>query len=192
MSGKTLLAALAGGIVMYIFASAFHMSPAAQVGVSQSKDDAAMIAAMKSATGDKAGLYHFPYVDMASKDAMKTMAAEIKTSPSGIMIYHPAGEEGLSPARLIGEFVIELVEVVLALWLLSMTTITGFGRRVGFMAGVGLIAGITTNVSYLIWFNYPLDYTVLNVLYEIGKFVVAGVVAALILGMKPKAAAAAA
>src|ERR1700756_4137211 len=115
MSGKTLLAALIGGIVMYIFSSAFHMSPAGQVGVSQSKDDAAMIAAMKSATGDKAGMYHFPYTDMTQKDAMKTMTANLKASPSGVLLYHPAGDAGLSPSRLIGEFVVELIEVMLAL-----------------------------------------------------------------------------
>jgi hypothetical protein len=190
VNGKTLLAALAGAIVMYVFASGFHMSPAAQVGVSQSKDDAAMIAAMKTATGDKAGMYHFPYMDMSSKDAMKTMTTALKTSPSGVLLYHPAGDTGISPTRLIGEFVVELVEVTLALWLLSMTTVSSFGGRVGFMAGVGLIAGITTNVSYMLWFNYPLDYTVVNVVYEVLKFVIAGAVAAWILGMKPKAAAA--
>ena len=190
MNGKTLLAALAGGIVMYIFASAFHMSPAGMVGLNQSDDDAAMIAAMKSATGDKPGLYHFPHVDMTQKDAMKKMDAALKTSPSGIMIYNRAGDGGVSPQRLLGEFVVELIEVILALWLLSKTSIANFGGRVGFMAGVGLIAGITTNVSYLLWYNYPLDFTALAVVYEIGKFVVAGLVAAWILGMKPKAAAA--
>lgn len=190
MSGKTLVAALVGAVVMYVFASAFHMSPAGQVGVSPSQDDAAMIAAMKSATGDKPGMYHFPYVDMSQKDAMKTMTDKLKTSSSGIMIYNRAGDGGITPPRLIGEFVIELIEVLLALWLLSKTTITSFGGRVGFMAGVGLIAGITTNVSYLLWFNYPVDYTILNVVYEVLKFTVAGLVAAWILGIKPKVATA--
>ena len=190
MNGKFLLAALAGAVAMYIFATAFHMSPAGQMGVSQSKDDAAMIAAMKSATGDKAGMYHFPYTDMTQKDAMTTMAANLKSSPSGVLLYHPAGDGGITPTRMIGEFVVELVEVLLALWLLSKTTIASFGGRVGFMAAVGLLVGITTNISYLIWFGYPTDYTIANIAYEVLKFVVAGLVGGWILGMKPKAVAA--
>ncbi len=189
MSGKTLLAVLVGAILMYVWSSACHMSPLAMVGIKQMQGDGALTA-LQQATGDKAGLYHFPAVDMKSPTFMKDMETSLKTKPSGILIYHPAGAAMMTPTQLIGEFVLELFETLLAVWLLTRTSASSFGGRVAVMAGIGVLAAVVTNMSYWIWYAYPLDYTLANMLIEFGKFVVAGLGAAFILGMKPKAAAA--
>jgi hypothetical protein len=187
-----LLAALVGGILMYVWASGMHLSPLAQTGFKGLQNEPATVAALKAGTGDKPGMYFYPYTDMGSKDAMQKMTDALKTSPHGFMIYHPAGGGGMSPAQLIGEFVLELFETLLALWLMSKTSVNSFAGRVGFMAGVGVLAAVVTNASYWIWYEYPTDYTIVAMVVEIGKFVFAGIGAAFILGMKPKGAPAAA
>jgi hypothetical protein len=179
-----LLAAVVGAILMYAWSSAIHMSPLAQTGFSKMTNEAATLTALKGGTGDKTGLYIFPYADMAH------MQAALDANPSGILIYRPAGAKGMTPQQLIGEFVFELFETFVALWLLARTTLGSFGGRLGFMAGVGVLAAVVTNGSYWLWYGYPTDYTVVNMLIEFGKFVFAGLGAAFILGMKPKAAAA--
>jgi len=64
----------------------------------------------------------------------------------------------------------------------------GFGRRFGIAILVGLIAGMATNLSYWNWWGFGLDYTLANGFIELMKFVVAGLVIALLLGRKPKPA----
>jgi hypothetical protein len=189
MSGKTLLAVLAGAILMYVWASAAHLSPLGQVGFSQFKDDS-VLPAIKAAAGDKAGLYFFPKVDMTSKDAMKQAEASMKVNPGGLMVYHPAGSgSGMSVRQLVGEFALELVETFLAVWLLMRTSIGGFVGRVGFIVGVGVVAAMATNMSYWLWYEFPSSFTIAAMIVEIGKFLFAGIGVALVLGWGRKAEA---
>jgi hypothetical protein len=190
VSGKILLAALVGAILMYVWSSGAHMSPLAMIGIKSMPNEGPALSALTQATGDKPGLYHFPYADAKSKTFMKDMETAMKTKPSGILVYRPAGAPMMTPTQLIGEFVLELFETLLAVWLLTRTGASSFGARVGVMAGIGVLAAVVTNMSYWIWYAYPLDYTLANMVIEFGKFLFAGVGAAFILGMKPKAAAA--
>jgi hypothetical protein len=74
---------------------------------------------------------------------------------------------------------------LLAVFLLSRTALTGFGARVGFVAVVGVIAALATNVSYWNWYGFPGNYTAVYMLMQFVNFVVVGLVAVPL--MKPKA-----
>jgi len=52
---------------------------------------------------------------------------------------------------------------------------------------VGLVAAITTNIPYLNWYSFPLDYTLAYSFIELAGYFVAGLVLAAIL--KPGAVA---
>ena len=182
---RILIAGVAGGFAMYVVMSLLHMSPIAQTGIRTLKGDDATIAALKDATGDKPGLYFFPKVDMRAKDAMAKSEAALKANPSGIVIYRRAGWPGMTPKMLIGEFVVELVQALIAAALLSATVIAGYWGRVGFVGGVGLVSAITTNASYHIWYAYPVHYTAANMGIEVAGFLGAGLVMAALL--KPEA-----
>jgi hypothetical protein len=188
MKSRVLIAGLIGGVAMYLWATIAHMSPLGTVGLSQIADDGPMIASMQMAAGDKPGLYAFPSVDRESNDAMAQYEAKLKTSPSGLLLYHPPGAKGMQPSQLIGELVLELFEAVLAVWLLSLTTLNSFTGRAGFVAAVGVIAAVTTNASYWIWYGFPADFTVAAMVIELGKYLFAGLAAAAVLGFRRKAA----
>jgi hypothetical protein len=49
---------------------------------------------------------------------------------------------------------------------------------------VGVVAAIATNFSYWNWYGFSFDYTLANAFTELVKFVVAGVVIALVLGWR--------
>lgn len=184
--GRVILAGVVAGFAMYVVMSILHMSPIAQIGIRTLKSDDAAIAAIKDATGDKPGLYFFPKVDMKSKDAMAKSEAALKSNPSGIIVYRRAGWPGMAPRMLIGEFVVELIQSLIAAGLLSVTVIAGYWGRVGFVGAVGLVSAITTNASYHIWYAYPHNYTLANMGIEIVSFLAAGLVLAAML--KPKTA----
>jgi hypothetical protein len=184
MNSRILIAGLVGGIAMYVWASVAHLSPLGMTGFRQMSNEGPAVAGMQAATGDKAGLYMFPAVDKSAKDAMTVYEAKLKTSPSGLLLYHPAGARGMEPRQLVGEFVLELIEATLAVWLMSLTRLTGFAGRVGFMCGIGAIAAISTNASYWLWYGFPGAFSIAAMVMEFGKYVFAGLAAAAVLGRR--------
>lgn len=183
--GRILLAGLAGGIAMFVAMSVAHMSPVAQIGFSQMANDAPVLSALQQATANKPGLYIYPTVDMQAKDAMAKAEAVRKVKPSGILIYQAPGAPGMTGALLATEFATEIVQSLLAAFLLSLTALGGYGARAGFVALAGIVSAITTNISYWNWYAFPTSYTLANMAIEIVSFAVAGLAIAAVL--RPRA-----
>jgi hypothetical protein len=187
MSTRVLIAGALGAIVMYAWLSVAHMSPLGHVGFKQIPNEEAAVAALGAAIGDNKGLYFFPWIEPGSEGAMERYGEMLKTSPSGVLLYSPPGAAGMEPRQLVVEFVENLVAATLAAWLVSMTTLSTFVGRAGFVAGVGFIAAITTNISYWNWWGFPTSYTAAYFAMDFVGYVFAGLVIAWWLGRKPKA-----
>jgi hypothetical protein len=188
--GRIAIAALAGGIGMYFWASLAHLAlPLATVGVSEiSNNETAALDALHTSIGNKPGFYIFPSMGLNAggtssqrEDAMKMYDAKLASTPSGLLIYHPPGARSLTPGQLLTEFLVELLEAALAIVLLAQTNITSLSGRIGFVALVGLLASLPTNVSYWNWYGFPTSYTISYMFTEIVGFTVAGIIAAFIL-----------
>jgi hypothetical protein len=186
MSLRVLIAGIVGGIVMFIWSGVAHnLLGLGAMGLSTLSNEAPALAALQTATGDKDGLYMFPAMDMHAKDKgaeMKAWEAKVKAGPSGMLVYHPAGaakEMGMS--TLVSEGLKEIIVSVLAAFLLSLTALTRFWSRAGFVAVIGLIATLTTNPSYWIWYGFPTAYTLGYMLTEWIGYVVAGLTIAALL-----------
>jgi hypothetical protein len=181
------MAGLAGGVGMFLWASLAHIVlPLGAVGIAEiPSGETALLASMHQSLGNSPGLYMFPsfgFNSAASRnDAMKNYDAKLVTNPSGLLIYHPPGAKSLTPGLLLIEFLTELLEAVLAVWLLAQTGIATLGGRIGFVAIAGLLASLPTNVSYWNWYGFPGSYTATYMAIQIAGFVVAGAIAALVL-----------
>jgi hypothetical protein len=181
------MAGLAGGVGMFLWASLAHMVlPLGAVGIAEiTSNETALLDSMHQALGNSSGLYLFPSFGFNSagsrSDAMKNYDAKLVTNPSGLLIYHPPGAKSLTPGLLVTEFLTELLEAILAVWLLAQTGITTLGGRIGFVAMAGVLASLPTNVSYWNWYGFPGSYTATYMAVQIAGFVVAGSVAAFVL-----------
>jgi hypothetical protein len=136
---------------------------------------------MEDSIGARSGLYFFPWTDMKSSDAMAQVKAKMKVNPSGLLVYHPPGASGMTAQLLIAEFVKEVAVSLIAAFLLAQTLLAAYGARAGFVALVGLAAGLTTNVSYWNWYGFPGDYTIAYASIDVIGYVVAGLAIAAIL-----------
>jgi hypothetical protein len=111
---------------------------------------------------------------------MRHMSEKLANGPSGFLVYHP--QRPLNFPRLLGvEFATELVEAILVVFLLAQTRLATFGARVGFVTVAGILAAISTNVSYWNWYGFPKRYTACYMFTEIVGFFIVGLVSALIL-----------
>ena len=185
---KILLAGILGGIVMFIWTSIAHMFlPLGEAGVGEIPNESAVLSAMQSNIGDQTGLYIFPGLGVGKNatrqeknEAMKQSAAKASTGPSGILMYHPT--RPFSFGKLMGiEFGTELLEAILAVFLLAQTRIASFAGRVGFVLVAGILAAIATNVSYWNWYGFPDVYIASYMLIQVIGFFCVGIVAALML-----------
>ncbi len=187
---RILLAGLLAGIAMYVWSSVAHVAlPLGAVGISQIPNEAAVTGAM-SGNITQSGLYFFPF--MAPGTSMAEQTEKVKTSPSGLLIYRPAGAPAMTPGMLLIELLTEIVVSILAVWLLAQTRISTYRGRVVFVAAVGLTTCIMTNVQYWNWYSFPLSYTVNYMFIELVGFIFAGLIAARMIRTGEAAGAAAA
>ena len=186
---KILLAGVLGGIAMFVWTSIAHMAlPLGEAGIYEIPNESAVLSAMQSSIGDKTGLYIFPGLGVSKNatreeksEAMKQMQQRIAANPSGILMYHPPGRPFAFGKSLVIEFSTEVLRAILVIWLLAQTRIGSFAGRVGFVLIAGILAAITTNVSYWNWYGFPGVYTASYILIEIVGFFLVGIVAALLL-----------
>jgi hypothetical protein len=186
---RILLAGILGGIVMFIWTSIAHMVlPLGEAGINEIPNESAVLSAMQSSMGDNTGLYIFPGLGVGKNatreeknEAMKQMQQRIAANPSGILMYHPPGRQFAFGKSLAVEFGTEVLQAILVIWLLAQTGIGSFAGRVGFVLIAGILASITTNLSYWNWYGFPGIYTASYIMIQIVGFVLVGVIAGLML-----------
>jgi hypothetical protein len=189
MTTRIILAGILGAIAMFVWTAIAHMAlPIGEAGIGEIPNDEAVLAALQSSIGAKAGLYIFPGMGLGPdashaqrSAAMKDYEAKLEKNPSGLIVYHPAGRTMAMPKHLIIEFITQLVQALLVVALLAQTSIVTFGGRVGFVTAAGIMAAITTNVSYWNWWGFPTVYIASYMFVRIVGFFFVGLVAAFIL-----------
>ena len=184
---RILLAGILGGIVMFVWTSITHMAlPLGEAGINEIPNESAVLSAMQSSIGDKTGLYIFPGLGVGTNatreeksEAMKQMQQRIAANPSGILMYHSPRPS----VRIwqIARYRIQHRSAPSNSGNLAQTRSGSFAGRVGFVLIAGILAAITTNVSYWNWYGFPGVYIGSYMLIEIVGFVLVGVAAGLVL-----------
>jgi hypothetical protein len=194
--GRKLLAGVLGGIAFFLWSSLAHMVlPLGETGVQQIPNEAAVTGAMlTNIKGD--GLYLFPEMHLqpgASRQeqnaAMQQQFEKIKTGPSGLLVYHPARDAGFGKL-LLTELTTNIVQLLIAVFLLGQTRITSLAGRWRFVTAAGVLAAISTNISYWNWYGFPGNYTLAYTSTIAMGFVCAGLVAAALVKPEPATIAA--
>ena len=201
MAKRVVLSGVLGGVAMFVWMSLAHVVlPLGETGVQEIANEPAVLSAMHASLGDKSGLYLFPATgagpnatSQEKNAAMQHYDEKLAANPSGLLVYHPPGETGMTARRLVTEFLTELLEALLVVFLLAQTRLESFGARLGFVTIAGLVAALATNVSYWNWYGFPSNYTIVSVLTQAVGFVCVGLVAGAMMREKaPKAVAVAA
>ncbi|HLX76414.1 MAG TPA: hypothetical protein VKR26_16825 [Terriglobales bacterium] len=189
MAKRILLAGVLGGLAMFIWASIAHMVvPLGSTGVREIPNEAPVLGAMQSSLGQTSGLYIFPGLGAGPNPttaqrnaAMKDYGPKLAANPSGLLIYHPPGAKGITGGKLGLEFLTEVVETLLAVFLLAQTRLESYAGKVGFIVLVGIIAALATNIPYWNWYGFPGNYTAAYMTTQIVGYLCAGLVAAAVM-----------
>jgi hypothetical protein len=186
---RVFLAGILGAIAMFVWTSIAHMVlPLGNVGIQEIPNEAAVLSALNTSLGPAHGLYMYPGMGLGDnptmqqmRDAMPAYEKKVASNPSGLLIYHPPGPAASMGPMLAIEFGKQLGMTLLAAALLAMTRLESYGTKVGFFAVIGVIACMSTNVSYWNWYGFPTSYTLSYMCIEFMGFVAAGLAAAAVM-----------
>lgn len=173
-----LIASLFGSVVMYVFLGAIQMAtPLGMVGMSELAGDGSVLPPITINTDNRAGLYRFPSQPKGD-NGYKEFEEKLRQWPSGFIVYNPAPNTPVSARELIVEFVDEWIEAFLAAFLLAQTALSVWKMRVAFVAVLGFLASMATNLAYMNWYGFPLAYTATQIALGTVGFALAGAVMA--------------
>jgi len=184
--GKKLLAGVLGGLAFFFWSFVAHdVLPLGKAGIKEIPNEPIVLAAMKANMPDN-GLYLLPGLGIPENAtraqqaaAMEARMHKVETGPSGFLAYHPSLQFSFGKALAV-ELVTNMFQVFLAVLLLGQTRIVNFVGRWRFITIAGLLAAISTNISYWNWYGFPGNYTLAYIATVAMGFVFAGLVAAAI------------
>jgi len=168
MTKRVFLGVVAGSIVVFLVSSIWHMvTGLGQTGIQRLPNEEAVLSAMRSSI-QSPGFYFFPGMSTAaasSKEQQQAAQADYlqkyKAGPTGILIYHPGGQE-LDFGRLIAvQFLTGLAGAGLLAWVLAMTAgATTFLHRALLVVAISLFASVIYEIPYWNWYGFPTDYSI--------------------------------
>ena len=157
MNGRVVVAALLGGLTIWIWSALSHMVIGlGEMGVSKLPNEPATLAALDD-TVKEGGLYIFPM----EEDPAKWEAA-LANNPSGMMSIRPAGSPVAFGRRLGVEYTTNAIAAFLAIMLLGSATnaLQTVGQRAVAGATLGAFATMSVDASYWNWYDFPTPYLV--------------------------------
>jgi hypothetical protein len=185
---RLFLAALLGAVAMFVWLMLAHMfTPLGEAGIDYLPGEDAVSAALTSSVGSRPGMYMFPTGGLTKgvsqeeqEKGMERMMEEMKTKPSGLLIYKPAGTTFNFARCLAIEFLTDFAIALIAVFLLAQTRIVTYAGRVGFVTLVGVLAAISANVPHWNWYGFSSTYAAANIFMAIVAMFFAGLVIAAI------------
>jgi hypothetical protein len=189
--GRRLLAAIAGGIVVFFWSALSHMALGLGLaGIRTIPNEERMAQAIRGVITEP-GLYRFPAFDPSRKmtpEEARAYTERYRRGPTGILVVEASGREPMEPIQ----FVIELLGDVLAAGVAAFI-LAGLGgpylARAGAVGLMGLFEWADLSVSYWNWDGFPTVFTGAALVDQVVGWTLAGLAMALLLRPRPASAA---
>lgn len=186
MAKRVILAGILGGLVFFFWGFVYHeLLPFGESGLKELPNEQAVLSSFKSSISEP-GLYLFPdwglgpnATSAQKRAAMDEMNRKAATGPQGFLVYAPIGRP-LSSAMLLTEFATNVVQALIVAFLLAQAALRRFSSRLGFAFVIGVVAAITTNISFWNFYRFPTTFTISTIVFLIIAYFFVGLVAAAI------------
>jgi hypothetical protein len=185
MAKRIIVAALLGAVAMFAWEFIAHMaSPLGEAGVQALPNEQAVMAVVKD-TVRESGFYLFPAPENRpgmtreqKQQAMDKMMEGWHAGPAGILIAHPKGRSATFTGEILTQFATDVLVMLVAALLLSRSIAKGYGSRVLFVAWMGLLPTLGTEIPQWNWYGFPTTYAMGQLVVHLVGFIAGGLVLA--------------
>ena len=186
---RSVLAAMAGGIVVFFWSAASHMALGLGTAGIRSVPNEERLAQGIRGVITEPGLYFFPGFDPSRKmtpGEERAWTEKYRRGPSGMIVVQPGGRDPMEPTQLVIELLADILAAGVAALLL--TRLGGpFLARAGAVGLLGVFEWADINVSYWNWYKFPAAFTGAALLEQIVGWTLAGLVMAWMVRPRPAA-----
>jgi len=183
---RVLVAALIGGIVMFIWGAVAHMALGlGEAGIRQPVAEDVVLGSLHQGLGPQAGVYILPSFDpkkMSDDAAVKAYSEKAKSSPYAWIVYMPQGDDLMQMGPQLGRQWASDTLSSLALAFVMGLAAFGFRKRLAIAVAAALFAWLSAMVPYWNWYRFPLDFTLAALVTQLIGWLLAGAAMAWWLG----------
>ncbi len=172
--GTLIRGALIGGVVMFVYLYASWMLlPWHKTTTMSFKSDRAVAAAL-TANAEQSGVYLLPRVDAGAADATKMAPAKVEKPFAFVSVFNDGIDAKNMRNQLIRQFVLCLFSAMILTCLLKKAACGGCPKLFSFK--VGLLVAVLHYVPNMIWYQFPVKYSLVGMADDIISITLAGVV----------------
>ena len=168
------IAAITGGIILFIWSAVAHMAtPLGRAGLSTLPNEEAVRESLR-ANVPRPGLYLFPATsERLTSEEQKVLKEKVRSGPSGLLAYKPAGGEFFAPRQFISELVTNILAAAVAAILLSFMAAPYITKAV-LTAMLAVFAFLSITASRWIWDAFPTAFVAAELTMEFIGWLLAG------------------
>ena len=198
MTKRIVTGGLAAGVAMFIWGFVSHVVIGLGDAAIKKIPNEEQVLTVLQANVKEPGFYFYPgmhSLPSASKEqkaaAEKLWNEKYLAGPRGILIYHPDGEQAMSPKQLLSQLAAEILGALVAAFILAQADgVRCYAGRVGLVTLLGLLPFLMVGFPHWNWYGFPTAFTLFESADNLIGLFIAGLVLAAI--VKPAAPAVAA
>lgn len=195
MAMRIIIGGVCAGVAMFIWGAVSHMALGLEESTIKEIPNEELVLSVMQTNIKESGLYFFPGMNVppgATKEqkaeAEKKWTEKYQAGPRGILVYHPEGEQAMSPKQLGLQLAAEIAAgLVAALVLAYAGNLKSYGSRVVLVTLLGLLPFCMVNFPYWNWYGFPDRYTLVQLADKLVSFLIAGIFLAAIVKPRPSA-----
>src|SRR5215472_4738525 len=153
---RLLIATLAGAVTIFVWGAVSHMVLLEGMGFSRMPNEDRIVSTLRTSLAQD-GLYFFPTIDLRGHPSVEERTAweaRFRAGPTGMIVYHSAGDSPVSPKKLVVQFLSGLIAASIVAYVLFLST-ASYWRRVGISALLGVFGLFTISTIYWNWYGFP-------------------------------------
>jgi hypothetical protein len=175
---RILLAAVVGGIVLFVWGGLSHTVLLIGTGFSPLPDEDTVVKTLSSSVKEK-GLYFFPGKDFhhSTPEQEAAWLEKFRTGPTGMIIYRPVGGEPFSASKLLVQLLNNFATALVVSFVASRI-VASYRMRVLAITLLGLMACSAVSSIYWNWYEFPTSFFVAQILDQVVGCFLAGLLIA--------------
>lgn len=187
---RILIAAIFGGIVMFIWGGIAHMALGlGNPGIHQPVHEDAVLSTLHEGLGQTPGVYILPSFDPKQWHNQAARAAYSQKAPASAyawIVYQPQGEDMLDMhSQLSRQWASDTLASLALAIIMGLATLS-FAKRVGLAAAAAVFAWLSVLVPYWNWYRFPEALTWAALVEQLIGWLLAGTVMAWWIGRQER------